>query len=79
MKLNLLQIDRVENISKRDFVKNYVKPQKPLVIEKMVDEWPAIQKWDFDYLKSMEKYFDSSVGTTIEKLANFTKYVPKPD
>jgi len=52
MKLNLLQIDRVENISKRDFVKNYVKPQKPLVIENMVDEWPAIQKWDFDYLKS---------------------------
>jgi len=52
MKLNLLEIDRLENISKRDFVKNYVRPQKPLVIEKMVDNWPAVQKWDFDYLKN---------------------------
>lgn len=32
---------------------------------------------DFDYLKSMEEYFNNGVGTTIEKLVNFPKYVPR--
>ena len=32
---------------------------------------------DFNYLESMKEYFDGSVGTTIEKLVNFPKYVPR--
>jgi len=51
MELNLQQIDRVKSISKTDFIQNYVKPQIPLVIENMVDDWPAVSKWNFDYIK----------------------------
>ena len=51
MKLNLIDIPRVQHISKEDFVKNYVKPQKPVVIEGLSHDWPAYQKWNLDYIK----------------------------
>lgn len=59
MELNLQIVDRIKNISKSEFVQNYVKPQKPLVIENLVDDWPAVQKWSFDYFK--EKVGDKIV------------------
>ena len=42
MALNLQNIDRVKTISKSDFVQNYLKPQIPVVIENLVDDWPAV-------------------------------------
>jgi len=51
MELNLQQIDRVKSISKSEFIQNYLKPQIPVVIENLVDDWPAVEKWDFDYIK----------------------------
>ena len=51
MELNLENIDRVQNISKADFVKNYVKPQIPLVIEGLIEDWDAYALWNFDYIK----------------------------
>ena len=48
--MQLQEIDRVQNISKEDFRKNYLKPQKPVIIEHFVDDWPAVQKWDLDYM-----------------------------
>ena len=53
MKLNLQEIDRVKSISKEDFLRNYIKPQKPVVIENLVDDWPAINKWSLDYMKEI--------------------------
>lgn len=50
-KLNLSPVERVKNISKADFLNHYIKPQKPLVIEEMVNHWPATQHWNFDYFK----------------------------
>ena len=35
MKLDLTEIERVKTISKGDFYNNYVKKQKPLVIEQI--------------------------------------------
>lgn len=59
MALNLQHIERVKSISKADFVKNYVKPQIPVVIENLVDDWPAVAKWNFDYIR--EKVGDKIV------------------
>jgi hypothetical protein len=59
MELNLQQIERVKSISKSEFVQNYVKPQIPVVIENLVDDWPAATKWNFDYIK--EKVGDKIV------------------
>ncbi|PCE63131.1 cupin-like domain-containing protein [Sediminicola luteus] len=31
----------------------YFKPQKPVVIEKFIEDWPAYEKWSLDYMKSI--------------------------
>ena len=53
MGLNLSQIDRVKTITKEDFIKNYFKPQKPVVIESFVQDWPAYKKWNLEYMKKV--------------------------
>jgi len=53
MSLNLSQIDRVQTITKEEFLKNYFKPQKPVVIEKFIEDWPAFTKWSLDYMKEV--------------------------
>lgn len=53
MKLNLKEIPRVKDISKEDFIKNYFKPQKPVVIEQFIEDWPAYSKWSLDYMKEV--------------------------
>ncbi|QTE21777.1 cupin-like domain-containing protein [Polaribacter cellanae] len=53
MSLNLSQIDRVKTITKEDFIKNYFKPQKPVVIEQFIENWPAYKKWSLDYMKKV--------------------------
>jgi len=53
MGLNLQAVERVKTISKKDFLQNFVKPQVPVVIEHLVDSWPAVQKWDFDYMRAV--------------------------
>lgn len=53
MKLNLTEIERVETISKEDFYNHYIKKQKPLVIQKLTKDWPAYEKWNLNYIKSI--------------------------
>lgn len=53
MPLHLTEIERVKTISKEDFVKNYVRPQKPVVIEKLTQDWPAYEKWSLNYIKEI--------------------------
>lgn len=48
--MDLQEIPRVQNISKKDFIKNYLKPQKPVVIEQLIEDWPAFSKWNLDYM-----------------------------
>jgi hypothetical protein len=53
MTLNLTQIERVKTISKKEFFDNYVRKQKPLVIERLTEDWPAYTKWKLDYIKDV--------------------------
>ncbi|MFD2822677.1 cupin-like domain-containing protein [Lacinutrix iliipiscaria] len=53
MKLNLQQIPRVKTITKEDFITHYLKPQKPVVIEHFIEDWPAYSKWSLDYMKQV--------------------------
>lgn len=53
MKLNLVEIPRVKTISKEEFYKNYVKKQKPVVIEKLTEDWGAYKKWKLEYIKEL--------------------------
>ncbi|MAM17618.1 MAG: cupin [Gramella sp.] len=51
--MELKQIPRIESISKDDFVRDYVRPQKPVVIKKLIQDWPAYRKWNLEYIREM--------------------------
>ncbi|AJR02748.1 cupin-like domain-containing protein [Siansivirga zeaxanthinifaciens] len=53
MSLNLQDIPRVKTITKEDFLNRYFKPQKPVVIERFIEDWPAYTKWSLDYMKTV--------------------------
>lgn len=53
MPITLTEIDRVKTITKEDFYNNYVKKQKPVVIEKLTSDWPAYEKWKLSYIKNI--------------------------
>ncbi len=44
-------VTRVENISRKDFVENFYKPQLPVLITGLTKEWPAYEKWKLDYVQ----------------------------
>lgn len=53
MKLNLQEVPRVQTITKQEFITQYFKPQKPVVIERCIEDWPAFYKWNLEYIKTV--------------------------
>ena len=51
--LNLTPVDVVTSISRKEFINNYYKPQKPVVIKQLTENWPARELWDFQYIKKI--------------------------
>jgi hypothetical protein len=51
--LNLTEIPRFKTLSREEFVKNYLKPQKPVVIEQLTVDWPAYEKWNLEYINKI--------------------------
>lgn len=51
--MQLKPVDRVDSISGEEFQQGYYKPMKPLVINDLAKEWPAYQKWNWDYFKEI--------------------------
>ena len=51
--MNLKPIDRVCGLSKKDFLEHYFKPQKPVIIEDAITDWPAYEQWSFDYIRKV--------------------------
>lgn len=54
-------IDRVSAISRDDFYSDFVRPGKPVVLNKMTDEWPALRKWSSEYFKSRDSGVELAV------------------
>ncbi len=48
--MELKNIERVATITKEEFLKNYFRPQKPVIIENFINDWPAAEKWNLDYM-----------------------------
>lgn len=54
MNLQLQPIERVSaSISAQEFRRKYFKTQTPVVIEKYAQQWPAYEKWNFEYIKQI--------------------------
>ena len=49
----LQAIDVVDSISETDFKVNYYNPKKPLVIKDLSKQWPAYNKWNWNYFKTL--------------------------
>ncbi len=49
--MELHPVDIVEDISPEDFHELYVKTGKPVKLVNYARNWPAIQKWTYDYLR----------------------------
>ena len=53
MEMKLQEIPKVSGLSKKDFLQQYYRPQKPVVIAGGIDDWPAFAKWNLDYFKEI--------------------------
>lgn len=51
MKLDLQEIPRVKGLSKEKFLEEYFIPKKPVVWEDLSADWPAVERWSFDYFR----------------------------
>ena len=53
MSFILKPVDTVEEISQKDFKKNYLDKRRPLIIKGLTKDWPAREKWTTNYLKEI--------------------------
>ncbi|UJH66125.1 cupin-like domain-containing protein [Allomuricauda sp. SCSIO 65647] len=53
MELDLQQIPREKTLTKEAFLRKYFRPQKPVVIENFIEDWPAYSKWNLGYMKKV--------------------------
>ncbi|HVX49365.1 MAG TPA: cupin-like domain-containing protein [Chitinophagaceae bacterium] len=51
--MRLKNVDTVDNISGTEFKKRYFEPQVPVVIRDLSKQWPAYNKWNWEYLKEV--------------------------
>lgn len=51
--MKLAEIPRVGKITKEEFIEDYFKPQKPVVMQRAIEDWPAFEKWDLAYMKQI--------------------------
>ena len=58
--MQLKNIDVVDSILPEDFKKNYYNTFTPLIIKNIAKNWPAYQKWNWDYF--IETVGESKVG-----------------
>ncbi|HZM01120.1 MAG TPA: cupin-like domain-containing protein [Planctomycetota bacterium] len=44
-------VERVHRPPLERFVEDYLRPQRPVVLTGAIDDWPALTRWDQDYLR----------------------------
>lgn len=71
------QVDVVPNtISKKDFQQKYFKPQKPVLIKGLAEQWGEFDKWNFSYIR--EKAGEQIVPVYDNKPADANKSSDAP-
>lgn len=51
--MQLQPVDVVEDISPEEFYQKYVRTRRPVKLLNYAKDWPATQKWTYDYLKEV--------------------------
>jgi hypothetical protein len=83
--MELLPIERRSNLSREEFIENYLKPKKPVIFTDLAKDWPATQKWRFQWLKENhgdievplvdKNYHDPKKYFQIAKTMKFKEYL----
>jgi hypothetical protein len=49
--MELQQVDRRTGLTKKEFIKEYLRSQKPVVFTDLTKDWPAVEKWTAEFFK----------------------------
>src|SRR5690606_4181727 len=68
--MRLSPVSKIKKISSEAFLKNYMKPRKPLILENFVHaESPAFKKWNYTYFKEIAGSHKVNIyGSELESL-----------
>jgi hypothetical protein len=67
-------IPRRSNLSVEDFVIEFERPNKPVIITDVVTKWPAFKKWNKEYLLSRYSERSFAAGPVDMTLKDFYRY-----
>ncbi|CAM6082841.1 unnamed protein product [Calypogeia fissa] len=67
-------IERRPNLSVEEFVKDFEEPNKPVLITGALDHWPALAKWDREYLLKHAGEVSFAAGPVDLKLKDYYSY-----
>lgn len=83
--MKLLPIDRRTGLTRDEFLKEYLEPKRPVVFTDLAKDWPATQKWTFEWLKEQhgdlevplidKNYHDPKKYFQIAKTMKFGDYL----
>lgn len=59
--LNLRPVEKIGQISSKEFTEKYFNPHIPVVLKEFSKDWPALKKWNVDYFK--QTYGENLVKT----------------
>jgi Cupin-like domain len=66
-------IDRREKLSRREFVREYLKPLRPVIVTDAIRDWPALGKWRPEFFRDHYGSLTARVGgavTRVDQLVN---------
>lgn len=69
-------IDIIEDIDLREFEKNYLQPQKPVILRGLLKGTKAYEEWDFEYFKRVAGHLTIGVFENREEDLDKTLKVP---
>lgn len=59
--MKLLPIERRSGLTRDVFIERYLKPQRPVVFTDLSQDWPAMKKWTFDFMKQQYGHLEVPV------------------
>ena len=78
----LEEIKTITRISHKEFNNTFVKNNTPLVMTAMINDWPAMKKWNLDYFETIGKDKQAFIskgnirqGNTAWEFGDFLNYV----
>jgi ribosomal protein L16 Arg81 hydroxylase len=48
-------VPRVEGLTRDDFIRDWLLPQRPVIVVGALKDWPALTRWNPDYLRQAEE------------------------